>query len=580
MESRPASDMVVDVLVQAGITHMFGLPGGYVIDLFKALHGRENEIKAVVPRDEQTASCMADMYGKLTGRPGVFAAQGGFAGSTGMFGVIESYLAHSPMVVLSELSELDAFQVHGPIQSATGQYGSFDLPGIFKGNTKYLSVVHYPREAVMSVQLAIKHSITGNPGPSAVLFRSNAIKGSVSDEGFPEIYDTSVYLTSGKTCPPAPAIASAADILARARNPVIIAGNGVRISKAFDELRNLAELLAAPVATSYLGKSVIPETHPLAAGPMGYTGAPVANETVGLADVILVVGCRLKPQDTCFANPNMIDPKRQKIIQIDIDARNASWTIPVNVALVGDAALTLELLSGKLAHVVDKAAAISRTKAFSALKEAKSFYAHPSTLSKSVPLYPQRAVYEVQRAVPENAIICTDAGNNRHWMNHFFQTKSTNSYFGTGGLGGVSWSMAAALAAQVVHPERPAIGVCSDGGFAMQMHTLLTAVQYGLAPIYVVLNNSSLGMTAQGMGAKSVGTEFPETDYASIARSFGCFAERVTNPGEAGEAVKAALGQGKPSVIDIVIDAAQDMKKECYSALATEVLSGSVMRVY
>jgi len=572
--------MVIDALVQAGITHVFGLPGGYTIDIFKAMHGREKEIKAVVPRDEQTASCMADMYGKLTGKPGVFAAQGAFAGSTGMFGVIESFLAHSPMLVLSELSELDGFQVHGPIQSATGQYGSFDLPGILKGNTKYLSVAHYPREAVMSVQLAIKHAITGNPGPTAVLFRSNAIKGTVPEQGFPEIYDTSVYLTSAKTCPPPQAIAAAAEILASARNPVIIAGNGVRISRGFDELRKLAELIGAPVATSYLGKSVILETHTLAAGPMGYTGVPLANETIGLADVILVVGCRLKPQDTCFANPKMIDPKRQKIIQIDIDARNASWTMPANISLVGDAALSLELLSAKLTEVVDQTAAKSRIKAFSALKKAKGFFAHPSTLSTSVPLYPQRAVYEVQQAAPESAIICTDAGNNRHWMNHFFQTKGTNTYFGTGGLGGVSWSMAAALAAKVVYPERPAIGVCSDGGFAMQIHTLLTSVQYGLAPIYVVLNNSALGMTAQGMGAESVGTEFPDTDYASIARSFGCFAERVEKPGETSEAVAEAIRQGKPSVIDVVIDPAQDMKKECYSALAMEVLSGSVMRVY
>jgi acetolactate synthase-1/2/3 large subunit len=580
MGSRIASDAVVDVLVEAGVTHLFGVPGGGTMEIYKALHGRENKIRAVVPRDEQTASCMADMYGKLTGRPGVFAAQGAFAGSTGMFGVIEAYLAHSPMLVLTEMSEVDRFSVHGPIQSATGNYGSFDLPGIFRNNTKYLLVAHYPNEAVMGVQLALKHATTGNPGPTAVLFRSNAIKGSLEEQGFPEIYDTRSYLTSDETCPPAGAISAAADLLAKAQQPVIIAGNGVRISLAFEQLQTLAETLGAPVVTSYLGKSAIAETHELALGPIGYTGSPLANETVGAADTILVVGCRLKPQETCFANPKMIDPKRQKIIQIDIDARNASWTMPANVVLVGDARLTLELLNDQLAGRADASLSKQRRKAVASLKQARASFAHPSTRSTSTPLYPQRLVHEINEAAPEDAIICTDAGNNRHWMNHYFQTKRANSYFGTGGIGGVSWSMAATLAAKVIHPERPAIGVCSDGGFAMQMHVLLSAVQYELAPIYVVMNNSSFGMTSQGMGNRSVGNAFPFTDYAAIARSCGCFAEQVRRPGEARDAIVAALQQSRPAVIDVVIDADQNMKKELYSPLATEVLAGTAMRVY
>jgi thiamine pyrophosphate-dependent acetolactate synthase large subunit-like protein len=159
MSSRLASDRIIDVLVDAGITHMFGLPGGNTMELWKALHGREHQVRAIVPRDEQTASCMADMYGKMTGKPGVFSAQGVFAGSTGLFGVIESFLSHSPMLVLSEMSEVDRFLLHGPIQGATGHYGSIDLPSIFRSVTKYTAVAHYPHEAVVGTQLAIKHAL-------------------------------------------------------------------------------------------------------------------------------------------------------------------------------------------------------------------------------------------------------------------------------------------------------------------------------------------------------------------------------------------------------------------------------------
>ena len=167
MGSQHAADRIIDCLIEAGITHLFGLPGGSMMELYKALHGREAQLKPIVPRDEQTASCMAEMYGKLTGRPGVFTGQGGFAGSTGLFGVIEGFLASTPMVVLTELSECDTFTVHGPIQSGSGHYGSFDIQSIFQRNTKYLCVAHYPREAVLGVQLAIKHALTGRPGPTA-----------------------------------------------------------------------------------------------------------------------------------------------------------------------------------------------------------------------------------------------------------------------------------------------------------------------------------------------------------------------------------------------------------------------------
>ncbi|MCC7348442.1 MAG: thiamine pyrophosphate-binding protein, partial [Variibacter sp.] len=510
----------------------------------------------------------------------VFAAQGGFAGSTGMFGVIEAHLAHTPMVVLTELSDSDAFNVHGPIQSGTGAYGSFDLPSIFRGSTKYMAVAQAPREAVMSVQLALKHATTGTPGPTAVLMRTSAVKGVIDERAFPRILETQNYLTSGETCPPAPALDAAADLLKAAKRPLIVAGNGARSARAFEGLRELAETLGAPVVTSILGKSAIAETHPLAGGIIGYTGTPLANDSVGMADVILVVGCRLKPQETCFGHPKMFDAKRQKIIQIDIDARNASWTTPAAVALVGDARLTLGLLLERLRGALDAATVSERARSFATLRAAKGLFAHPSLTAQASPIYPQRVVREVQEAAPEAAIICSDAGNNRHWMNHYFQTKRPHSYFGSGGLGGVSWAMAATLAAKIVQPERPAIGVCSDGGFAMQMHALLTAVQYGAAPVYVVMNNSSLGMTAQYMGNRSVGSHFPDTDYAAIARACGCFAERVRNPGEVGEAISAALKQAKPAVIDVVIDQAQDMRKEIYSPYASEVLSGAAAKIY
>jgi acetolactate synthase I/II/III large subunit len=577
---RTAADRVVDVIIEAGITHVFGLPGGNMMEVFKAMHGRDHEIKAVVPRDEQTASCMADMYGKLTGKPGVFCAQGVFAGSTGLFGVIESYLAHSPMVVLTEMSEVDRFMLHGPIQGATGHYGSIDLPSMFRGCTKSVAVPNYPREAVTATQLALKHALAGAPGPTAVLFRSNAIKGEVAEDIFPPIHDTRLYLQSERPCPSPSALEEAARVLSQARYPVIVAGNGVRIAGASDALAQLAEQLGAAVVTSYLGKSAVAETHPLALGPIGYTGQPLANEALGNADVVLVVGCRLKPQDTCFGHPALIDPMRQSLIQIDIEPRNASWAVPVHLALIGDARATLEQLNPLLQNGVHPVERERRVGALNSLKAARAWFADPAMSSDAMPMRPQRLVAELNAAVPAEAIVCSDAGNNRHWMNHFFRTRRQNSYFGTGGIGGVSWSMAATLAAAILDPGRPAIGVCGDGGFAMQIHVLLSALQYRVSPIYVVMNNSAFGMTGQGMGARSLGNELPETDYAAIARAFGCFGVRIDKPGTLGEAVRSALEQRLPAVIDVVIDPAENMKTALFSPLATEALARASAQTY
>jgi acetolactate synthase-1/2/3 large subunit len=491
-----------------------------------------------------------------------------------MFGVIEAHLASSPMVVLSELSDAHEFVVHGPIQSAAGHYGSFDLPAMFRAVTKYTGVAHYPREAVLCVQLAIKHALAGRPGPAACLFRANALREGVGDDGLPEIHDTRRLIGPGAGVPAAGALDAAAEVLADARAPVIVAGNGVRIARAFGELQAMAELMGAPVVTSTLGKSAIAETHELAAGPIGYTGLALANDMVGAADTILVVGCRLKPQETCFEHPQMFDPNRQKIVQIDIEPRNASWTMPAEVALIGDAAETLGLLHERLRGRIDAAAAAARRRNFIALKRARGYFTGPMMTSDRLPIPPQRLVSEVQKAVPDEAIVCSDAGNNRHWMNHFFQTRRAGSYFGTGGLGGVSWSLPGTLCAKLVEPGRPAIGVCSDGGVAMQIHVLLTALQYGLAPIYVVMNNSRLGMTSESMGNRAVGNEFPDTDYAAIARAFGAFGERVERAGDIGPAIRAAIAGDGPAVIDVVIDKTESMREAVYSPLAAQAAGG------
>ena len=317
-----ASEMIVQFLEEAGVEYVFGIPGGGTGQIFNFLHGKDDRIKTVLCRHEQTAAIMADATGRATGKPAVVMGQGLFIGSNATFGIMEAMLSSSPMLILTDTSD-GGVAMHAANQSGAGEYGSIDLPSILKSMTKYTTLATNPKEAAIGTQLAIKHSLSGRPGPAAVVMRSAAIGGDVDMESPPFIHDTAGYLNTSKPQSAPQDIERAVEILSQSSRPVLVAGNGVHLSKSHAQLQQLAEMWGMPVATSYKGKSAIAETHPLSLGMVGVYGQDEANTAVGEADTVVVVGAKLTPQDTVRERPNTFDPRRQKIIQIDIDDRNA-----------------------------------------------------------------------------------------------------------------------------------------------------------------------------------------------------------------------------------------------------------------
>lgn len=566
-----ASKRIVEVMIDAGIDHVFGLPGGLTLSLFDALYDYQKAIRVILPRHEQAAACMADMYGRMTGKPGVFIAQGAFAASTGLFGILDAHLSSTPMLILTDTTDYGVFSLHGGLQSGIGEYGTFDVKNILEASAKYVSMPTTPNEAVLSVQLAIKHALSGRPGPAACIMRPQALGGLVNPKAFPKIYETGKYLRDTRSLAAPEPLAQAIEILASARRPAIIAGHGVRISRAEKELAKLAELLGAPVATTYVGKSAIPEIHPLALGVMGFTGSPMAQKVVGEADVLLIVGSRLKPpMDTCFENPKLIDSDRQKIIHLDIEPRNAGWVFPAEVCLCGDAKLVLDQLIKGLEGRVKEAE--NRVQALQKRKAEEGFLDDPCLRSEAIPILPQRVVGELDRVLDSSAILVTDGGNNRHWMAHYFKAKAVDSYFGVGGVGGVGWSVAAVMTAKLLHPERPCVAICSDGGFSMQIHMLATALQYQTPVIFLVMNDSALGMVRETQGPRRIASEYIDLDFAKIARAFGCLGIRVEKPGGIAPALEQALQSKVPVVIDVIVSKEEKMFGNLLSPLAKEAL--------
>ncbi len=551
-----ANEMIVQILEEAGIEYVFGIPGGGTGQIFGLLYGKEDRIKTILCRHEQTAAIMADVYGRATGKPAVVMGQGLFIGSNASFGIMEAMLSSSPMVVLTDTSDGGSAQ-HPANQSGAGEYGSIDLQSIFKAMTKYTTLATTPKEAVIGTQLAIKHATSGRPGPACVLMRSASIGGEVDVESPPFIHPTSGYLNTAKPQSAPQDIERAIEILSNAKRPVLVAGNGVHLSKSHAQLQQLAELWNMPVATSYKGKSAIAETHPLSVGMVGVYGQAAANSAVGDADVVVIVGAKLSPQDTVRERPSVFDPRRQHLIQIDIDDRNAGWTFPIELGLIGDAGSILTQLVEASPDAASSNAG-NRQEWADGLAQRKTdqqFYKDPAMAIDSSPVTPQRLVSILQETLPEDTIFSLDAGNNRTWMAHLYQARQANTFFCPGGTAGMGWGLPASVALKIVYPDRPVVCVTGDGGYMMTVSALSTAVQYQLPMICVVFNDNALGMVRQHQPeGRRIASEFVETDNAAVARGMGAFGVQVKDSKDLPEALRQALNSGLPSVVDVLID--------------------------
>jgi len=560
---------VVRVLEEAGIQFVFGMPGGDTGRIFDALYD-STVIQTILVRHEQVGSIMAEMYGRLTGRPGVVMGQGIFLACNALFGTLEAVKGASPMLLLGDFTDMAPFMHHAPYQAGTGEHGNHDLRNLLASATKYTAAVYEPKQAMQTIQLAIKHATTGTPGPVAVVFgsrsfagtvktkRSRSFAGTVKTKRPPRVYATARHLAQGVVRPAAADVTRVSDALLASASPVIIAGNGVHASRAWRELAQLAELLSIPVATTATGKSAMAEVHPLALGVFGNWGQAVANETVATADTVLVVGSRLAPTDTCFDNPELLDADRQTFLQIDVEPLNVGRHFPVTAAIVGDAREAAAALIAQITPRLTSAtreAGRRRRAHLAELKTLHRYFSEPEQHLDEVPLRPERVITELAHRLDERAVVTMDAGANRLYMTHYFQCRGAGTVYQPSSIGGMGYALPAAMAAKLTFPERDCVAVCGDGGFAMTMNALLTAAQYRIPVVTVVLNNGVLGWVKDGQrrrGNRFIASELGRNDYARIAQATGCIGVRV-------ETVKDLLGEldrvrsaKDPVVLDVV----------------------------
>lgn len=544
---------VVETLLECGVTHAFTLPGLGITWMLDEFHQVKDKLRVVLTRSEQVASVMAQVYGRLTGRPGVYMGQGPFASTTGAFGILEAYFAGTPMVVLTDTSCYDGFGMYGVYQTMTGDYGAADIQAVMKTMTKYCAYATEPHEAVYGLQLAYKHASLPRQGPAAVIMKSPIIKREIPPSERIKLYPTKGYL---KNTPPSvdqEAVSRVAKLLAQADYPVIIAGNGLQNDLGRKRLAEVAGRAGIAVATSYNGKGLIDETSDIAVGMLGTWGVRTANRCLEQADVVLVLGASLGPDYLRFRDEKMVNPERQIWVQVDVDPRNAGWVVPVQEAITADATEFLRLLDQCDLGEGQRHARVAN---ISTLKVEHGYDELPDLPSAEGTLHYTDIIRALDATLTPDTMLTLDAGNNRIWTTSALRVRTPGQLVVPGGIGGMGWGLPAAAATKLVYPQRHVISLIGDGGAAMTFSTLSTCVQESLPITVIVANNHGLGMVRDNMKDRRIAVDFSDTDFAAMARGMGCIGVRVKTYEELMTALAESRNALVPTVIDVSVDPA------------------------
>lgn len=554
---------VANVIARMADPVVFGMPGGYTMQIFDGIREHGDAIRTVLVREESLATVMAEAHGRMTGNPAVVMGQGAWVLGNAGIGIMEALLGCSPMVILIDATDHGSFSHQGPYQGGLGGYGAYDLAAAMRAITKRTFVANDPTQALQMTQLAIKHATVGEQGPVAVIFTSRSVYGVMDPAKEPPAYLDHSYAGPAKVKAPQGELIAVVEAIAAASAPLIIAGNGVRVSGSEEALLSFAERAGIPVVTTPAGKGTFPEDHPLALGLMGPFGHEAAIAGIGEADLIIALGTKLGTSDTANYSPRMIDATRQTLVQIDIDPLNLAWTQPIDIAVQGDLADALPRLEALLpAEPGNGVERVIPLREKHGLFD-REFSSTPGNFSA------RDAVMVLSQELPANGVVTCDAGENRLYMLKDFQSKRGGTVLQPNGGGGMGYAVPAAAAVAFDFPGRPSVAVCGDGGMAMTLHGLITAVEQRLKMTVVVLDNQILGWVYHGQKNRIIASEFADFDYAAIANAIGCQAASTDDVDSFRTALRAALDYDGVSVV-----VAKTSRDDRYQQMMTSLSTG------
>ena len=539
MVQLKGSEIICESLLREGVEVLFGHPGGAILPFYDALWAYP-QLRHILVRHEQSAAHAADGYARITGKPGVCVATSGPGATNLITGIMGAKADSVPLVAITG-------QVARPALG-TEAFQECDICSIAAVCTKRTYLVLSANDLARTVSEAFRVAQEGRPGPVLIdVPRDVQLELAEFDASPPR-----------RVAPPTPAplpestmanVHRAAQLINDAARPVIIAGHGIVNSRAFDELRELAERTGIPVINTLLGLSGFPRNHPQSLGMLGMHGMYWCNMVVDQADVLIGLGMRF--DDRVTGRVSGFAP-HARIIHLDIEPTQVGRIVPAEVPLVGDAKPILQALTPltEWRERPEWMAAIARLTA-----------EHPSLdIPRSDALLPQQVLSEMNAAIQQDddAIVVTGVGQHQMWAAQYLFLNQPNSFVTSGGLGAMGFEVPAALGAQLGRPGATVWSVAGDGGFQMTLQELVTAVQEKLPVKFAIFNNGYLGMVRQWQEMFFDGhikeVPMPGPDFVKLANAYGIPARRVKHQEDVAAALQEAKAYAGPFLLEFVVE--------------------------
>jgi acetolactate synthase-1/2/3 large subunit len=528
-------DVVARVLQREGVEYLFSYPNNPLIDAAARLG-----IRPIVARGEKTIVNMADGYARATNgrRPSVVVVQAG-PGIENAFGAVAQAHADGIPILLIP---------GGPDQRRAG--AEFDPIPTYRNVTKWAARITALERGPDMLRRAFTQLRTGQPGP-VLLELPRDVGAADLDEAALAYSPARAYRSAGDPDD----VAEAVRLLLAARRPLLHAGHGVLWAEATEELRELAELVGAPVMTTMAAKSAFPEDHPLSVGAGGHTISRTAAHFLVRADLVFGIGCSFARGG--FSAPI---PAGKKLVQVTVDGRDVDREYPIDLAVLGDARLVLRQLIEEARRQRGAGATSSREVEAEVERVREAYLSEwmPRLTADETPINPYRVIWELTRAADRrNTIVTHDSGNPRDQTLTFYEALAPRGYLGWGKSTQLGTGYGLALGAKLAHPEKLVVNVMGDLAFGTVGMEVETAVRERLPIMTVLLNNSCMGGYGHHMPTASerFGSNRLSGEYARVAEGLGAYAERVERPGDVADALRrgvAATRQGRPVVLEMI----------------------------
>ncbi len=559
MARMTPTEAFVETLVANGVTDIFGIMGSAFMDAMDIFAPAGIRLIPVV--HEQGAAHMADGYSRATGRHGVVIGQNGPGISNCVTAVAAAYWAHSPVVMITPET--------GTMGMGLGGFQEANQLPMFQEFVKYAGHVNNPNRMAEFTARCFDRAHS-EIGPTQLNIPRDYFYGDI-DVDIPQPMRLDRGPGGEKV------LAQAAEVLSKAKFPVIISGGGVVMADAVDDCVALAERLGAPVVNSYLHNDSFPASHPLWCGPLGYQGSKAAMKLMAKADVVIALGSRLGPFGTLPQHGLDYWPKDAKIIQIDADHKMLGLVKKISVGICGDAGASARALTSMLG---DKSLACDDNKAERAKDVAAEKDAWESELDawkhekddfsqdmiaeaekeEGNWLAPRQVLRELEKAMPKDVMVSTDIGNINSVANSYLRFERPRSFFAPMSFGNCGYALPTMIGAKCAAPERPAVAYAGDGAWAMSMTEVMTSVRHDIPVTAVVYHNRQWGAEKKNQvdfyGRRFVAGELDSPSFAEIGRSMGAEGVTVDEMGDVGsalnKAIDAQMNDGKTTVVEIM----------------------------